>query len=62
MILNAVEVEVLLELKRVDSKLSLMARKLETIAKIDLKAHEQLFHLKIQVKQSIIEAIKDHES
>ena len=53
---KVVKVEGLYELKQVDSKLSLIA--MET----NLELQEEYFHLKIQMKQRIIEAIVDSDS
>lgn len=53
-ILDTIKVDELSKLEQIDSKLSLMVRKSKIIAGIDLEEHEEFFHLKIQVKQSII--------
>lgn len=58
-VLNNVEIKELSKLEQVNSELSLMARMFYTIIKTDLEAFKKLFHLTIQVKQSIIEAIFD---
>lgn len=46
-ILNVIEVEELLELEQINSKLNLLERKSKIIVETDLKACEELFHLKI---------------
>lgn len=49
-ILNTIDIEELLEIKQVDSKLNLIAKKSKIKAETDLKACEKLFCLKIRVK------------
>lgn len=56
-VLNTREVEEIPELQQADSKPTLMAKIADTTSNSELR--EELFHLNIQVKQSIIETIVD---